>query len=126
MAVSNWLRSALFSHRRSLPHASLATDHSPLATIPSQFVLHFLDDRLARGMLFGQSGVNPADLRTVKLSPALPIRLFRKTCVIRISGSLVSVCRRPNTPRAAFRLGAARGSAARTELTKTIRTIPTY
>src|SRR5271157_891612 len=39
---------AHFSHRRSLPHASLATDHSPVAAIPSHFVLHFLDDRLAR------------------------------------------------------------------------------
>jgi len=34
--------------------------------------------------------VNPADLRIVRLSPALPIRLFRKTCVIRKSGTLVS------------------------------------
>src|SRR5271157_5243465 len=32
MAISNWLRSALFSHRRSLPPASLATHHSPLTT----------------------------------------------------------------------------------------------
>src|SRR5271165_481634 len=32
MADSNWVRSALFLHRHSLPPASLATDHSSLAT----------------------------------------------------------------------------------------------
>jgi hypothetical protein len=77
-------------------------------------------------VLFDRSGVNPADLRTVKLSPARPIWLFRKTCVIRISDRLVSACRRPHTPRAALRLGAARGPASYTELPKTLRTIPTY
>jgi hypothetical protein len=56
-------------------------------------------------VLFGHSGVSPAALRTVKLSPSLPIRLFRKTCTIRKSGRLFSACERPHTPRAASRLG---------------------
>ena len=45
------------------------------------------------------SGVNPAELRTVKLSPARLIRLFRTACrVVRSSGS-VSVCQRTHTAR---------------------------
>jgi len=59
MAVSNWLRFALFSHRQlhtlridwllTTGYCSRATDHSPLVTIPSHFVWHFLDERVARG-----------------------------------------------------------------------------
>jgi len=38
----------------------------------------------------------------VKLSTALPIRIFRTTCLIRISVRRFSVSRRPPTPRATF------------------------
>jgi len=41
-------------------------------------------------VLFSQSGVNLAALRTVKLSPALITWLFRKTCTTRRSSGLVS------------------------------------
>ncbi len=51
-------------------------------------------------MLFDHSGVNLPALRTVKLSPAVLIRLFRKTCTIRTSGGLVPACQRTHTPRA--------------------------
>jgi len=60
-------------------------------------------------VLYGQSGVNLAALRTVKLLPAPAVWLFRKACTIRISSGLVSACRRPHTPRADFRLGQRRG-----------------
>ena len=79
-----------FSHGRSLPAASLATDHCSLATLPRHY---------SEPMLFGQSGVNLADLRTVKLSPARLIRLIRTACcTVRSSGS-VSVCQRTHTAR---------------------------
>ena|SRR5271165_4222661 len=76
-------------------------------------------------MLSGQSGVNSAAPRPVKLSPALPIGLFRETCTIRISGGLVCSCQRTHTPRAAFRLEG-RGPAYHTEFSKTLCTIPSY
>jgi hypothetical protein len=41
-------------------------------------------------MLFVQSGVSPAAMRTVKLSPALVSWLFRKTCTTLNSGGLVA------------------------------------
>jgi hypothetical protein len=76
-------------------------------------------------VLFGQSGVNPAPLRTVKLSPALLIRLFRKTCTIRRSVGLVSACQR-TYPARRLSAWATRGSASHTEMSKTFRTIPSY
>src|SRR5271157_93757 len=90
MADSNWVRSALFLHRHSLPPASLATDHSSLATRHSPLATRHYSEPL----LFVPSGVNPAALRTVRLSPARPIRLFCTACwTVRSSGS-VSVCER--------------------------------
>jgi len=53
-------------------------------------------------VLFVQSGVNSTALRTVKLSLALLIWLFRKTCTTRISGRSVNACQRTYTPRAAL------------------------
>ena len=64
-------------------------------------------------------------LRTVKLLPALPAWLFHKTCATRGSGELVAACRRPYTPARAHRLGGAR-AASHTEMSKTIRMVPTY
>src|SRR5271166_2160008 len=95
MTDSNWVRSALFSHGQPLPPASLDTDHSSLATRhPPLATRHYSEP-----MLFGQSGVNPAALRTVKLSPVRLIRLFRTACrIVRSSGS-VSVCQRTHTAR---------------------------
>ena len=53
----------------------------------------------SKPFLFVPSGVNPAELRTVKLSSARPIRLFRTACrIVRSSGS-VSVCQRTHTAR---------------------------
>ena len=51
----------------------------------------------SKPFLFVPSGVNPAELRTVKLSPVRLIRLFRTACrIVRSSGS-VSVCQRTHT-----------------------------
>src|SRR5271157_6517887 len=95
MADSNWVRSALFSHSHSLPPASLATDHASLATRPSPLAARHYSEPL----LFVPSGVDPADLRTVRLSPARPIRLYRTACrTVRSSGS-ISVCERTHTAR---------------------------
>src|SRR5208337_5363613 len=65
-------------------------------------------------VLFIQSGEKLAALRTVKLSPALLIWLFRKTCTIGRSGGLVSACQRTHTARRPSAL-AARGPASHTE-----------
>ncbi len=76
-------------------------------------------------MLFGRSCAYLALLRTVKLSPALPIPLFRKVCAIRISAGLVSACQRRHTARR-LSARAARWSSSHTKLSKTLSTIPTY
>src|SRR5271157_3877311 len=116
------LRFALFSHDRSLPPASQATDHSSLATrhpcgmrngefgmrnehqsnsfpIPHSAFRIRATRHYSEPLLFVPSGVNPADLRTVRLFPARPIRLFCTACwTVRSSGS-VSVCERTHTAR---------------------------
>jgi hypothetical protein len=51
-------------------------------------------------VLFSQSGVNLAALRTVKLSPVLITSLFRKTCTTLRSSGLASACQRTHTHRA--------------------------
>ena len=50
----------------SLPPASLAIDHSSLATCHSPLATR----HYSKPFLLVPSGVNPAELRTVKLSPA--------------------------------------------------------
>ena len=87
------VRSAFFLHRHSLPPASLATDHSSLATRHSPLATRHYSEPL----LFVPSGVNPAALRTVRLFPARPIRLFCTACWTVRSCRSVSVCQRTHT-----------------------------
>ncbi len=76
-------------------------------------------------VLPGRSEMNLAAPGTVKLLPAHPIWLFRKVCIIRISGRLVSACQRTVAARRPS-ASARRGPASHTELSMTIRTVPTY
>src|SRR5208337_2310916 len=55
-------------------------------------------------VLFSQSGVNLAALRTVKIAPARHIRLFRKLCAVDKSDRMTCLCQTPLTPRAALPL----------------------
>ena len=65
-------------------------------------------------VLPGRSEMNLAASRTVKLLPAHPIWLFRKFCIIRISGRLVSACQRTDAERHPS-ASATRGLASHTE-----------
>src|SRR5271157_1297072 len=131
MAISNWLRSALFSHRRSLPPASLATHHSPLTT------RHYSGPLTTSFCTFLRTAwPEPHAVRSIRGEPgrsanrqAFPSPPYPASSQdlrdphIRQAGFRVSKTTHSAHRRSAW---AVRVPASHTELPKALRTIPTY